>query len=591
MTRPPDISILTHLGACVVETSFGGFIGVISAGTTAEIIPALKRVESAVRDGYHAVGFLSYEAATGLDAALSTKSPFDFPLLWFGIYQERSVLEMGAGTDAGKTDAHLLSPWFPTITENDYRKAVRRIRKYIAAGHTYQVNFTLRLKASFSGNPRALYRDLCQAQRARYCAFIDIGRYHILSASPELFFYLEKNELTVRPMKGTAARGRWPAEDLNSIRTLKQSEKERAENLMIVDLLRNDLGRISETGSVTVDSLCDVETLETLHQMTSTIRSRIRPDVGLVELLRALFPCGSVTGAPKKRSMEIISELEDSPRGLYTGCIGYISPGMEQVNFNVAIRTVVIDSATGSAELGVGSGITWDSRPEAEYEECLAKGLFAQGPPPRFSLLESMLFEQDKGLFLLERHLLRLSESARYFGFPVNICSIREALSVYSAKLAGTKKVRLSLSHSGVFLIESEELSERDESGIPLIALAATRVDSTNPFLYHKTSLREVYQREQAARPDCVDVFFINEREEVTEAANNNLVIRKRGDLVTPPLESGLLPGTFRGHLLETGEVREQVITREDMDLAEEVFLINSVRTWRRVRVDKGVIR
>jgi len=591
MKRAPDIVIESHLGTWVRETKFGGFVGDVSASTTAEVIPALQRVEKAARDGFYAVGFISYEAATGLDSSLTTKTPIDFPLLWFGIFRDCSELEMCERIDLGTTNSYLLSQWIPSHTESDYRQAVECIREYIAAGHTYQVNFTLRLRSSFSGNARELYRDLCRAQRAQYCAFFDLGRYQILSASPELFFHLEKKDLTVRPMKGTAARGRWLAEDLESVRTLKQSEKERTENLMIVDLLRNDLGRISETGSVTVESLYDVETLETVHQMTSTIRSRIKADVGLVELLRALFPCGSVTGAPKRRSMEIISELEDSPRGLYTGCIGYISPGMEKAIFNVAIRTVVIDSETGTAELGVGSGITWDSKPDAEYDECLAKGLFARCSPPRYLLLESMLFEEGKGFFLLERHLQRLSESAGYFGFVVNICAIRDALAQYSEERTGKKKVRLSLSHNGAFVLETEELAETVESAMPLIALAGTRVDSSHPFLYHKTSCRELNQREQAARPECVDVVFLNERDEISEAANNNIVIRKGGELVTPPLESGLLPGTFRAYLLDAGEIREQVITREDLDLAEEIYLINSVRRWRRVRVDKGVFR
>jgi para-aminobenzoate synthetase/4-amino-4-deoxychorismate lyase len=591
MKRAQDIVFASHLGTRVRETTFGGFVGDVSASTTAEVIPALQRVEIAARDGFYAVGFISYEAATGLDSSLATKTPVDFPLLWFGIFRDCSELEMCERNDLGTSNGYLLSQWNPSHTEPDYRQDVERIREYIAAGHTYQVNFTFGLRCSFNGNARDLYRDLCRAQRARYCAFFDLGRYQILSASPELFFHLEKNDLTVRPMKGTAARGRWLAEDLESVRILKQSEKERAENLMIVDLLRNDLGRISETGSVKVESLYDVETLETVHQMTSTIRSRIKPDVDLVELLRALFPCGSVTGAPKRRSMEIISELEASPRGLYTGCIGFISPGMEQAIFNVAIRTVVIDRVTGTAELGVGSGITWDSRPDAEYDECLAKGLFARCARPRYSLLESMLFEEGKGFFLLERHLQRLSESAAYFGFDVNICAIRDALAQYTVEFTGKKKVRLSLSHSGAFIIETEELAETADPALPLIALAGTRVDSSHPFLYHKTTCREIYSREQAARPECLDVVFLNERDEITEAANNNIVIRKGGKLVSPPLECGLLPGTFRAHLLAAGEIREQVITWEDLDLAEEIYLINSVRKWRRVRFDTGVFR
>jgi para-aminobenzoate synthetase/4-amino-4-deoxychorismate lyase len=589
MKRRPEILLESYRGGRIRTTTFEGFVDEVSVFTTYEIVPALTRIETALREGYYAVGFLSYEAASGLDSSLATNKSAGFPLLWFGIFKGCSVRERWESISLRDTKSSLFSSWNPSLTESDYAYAVERIHEYIACGHTYQVNFTFRLNCSYIGNARELYRDLCRAQRARYCAFLDIGRYRILSASPELFFHLENKVLTVQPMKGTATRGRWLAEDQASASFLKKSEKERAENLMIVDLLRNDVGRISETGSVTVESLFDIETLDTVHQMTSTIHSRLKPEVGLVELMKALFPCGSVTGAPKKRSMEIISELEGSPRGLYTGCIGYFSPGMEKAIFNVAIRTVIIDSDAGTAELGVGSGITWDSSPDAEFEECLAKGLFARSAPQHFSLLESMLFEEGKGFFLLERHLERLSDSARYFGFSLNITSIRDDLARYAAKLTGNNKVRLLLSRSGDFFIQTEELSDTVSPSMPLIGFAVTRVESSNPFLYHKTSCREVFSGEQASRPECVDVVFLNERDEITEAANNNIVIRKGGALVTPPLESGLLPGTFRGHLLANGEIMEQVVTRKDLELAEEIYLINSVRKWRRVRVEGGL--
>jgi para-aminobenzoate synthetase/4-amino-4-deoxychorismate lyase len=583
-----DILMESFSGGRVQRTTFEGFVDHVSAFSAGEIIPALSQVESAVRAGFYAAGFLSYEAASGLEPSLTTKTSLDFPLLWFGIFRSCSIRERQESIDVRDEKSYLLSPWNPSLNKSDYIQSVERIREYIASGDTYQVNYTFRLKSSFSGNARELYHDLCQAQRARYCAFLDIGRYRILSASPELFFFLENRNLTVRPMKGTATRGRWLAEDLESASRLKASEKECAENLMIVDLLRNDIGRISETGSVTVESLFDLETIETVHQMTSTICSRLRTNVGLVDLLRALFPCGSVTGAPKKRSMEIITELEKLPRGLYTGCIGYISPGMEQAFFNVAIRTVVIHSETGVAELGVGSGITWDSQPETEFDECLAKGLFASGAPLCHELLESILYEEGDGFFLFERHLERLSESGSYFGFTMDILAIRDGLIRYAEKLSCSMKVRLSVSRNGAFTIQAEEILKGSEPVLPLIALAVTRVESSNPFLYHKTNSREVYVREQAARPDCVDVVFLNERDEITEAANNNIVIRKEGKLVTPTLESGLLPGTFRGYLLERGAICEQMITLEDLALAEEVYLINSVRKWRRVKFEKG---
>jgi para-aminobenzoate synthetase/4-amino-4-deoxychorismate lyase len=354
-----------HFDDCVEE---------ISATTLEQILPALSRIETAAQNGFHAAGFLSYEAAPAFEPDLRVKNPADFPLLWFGLFKTRREIAAGDFFCDGKS---ALTDWRPSLDENTYCRAVEKIRGRIAAGDTYQVNFTFRLRANFRGDDLALYHRLCRRQRAGYCAYLDLGRYRILSASPELFFHWHNRQLTAKPMKGTRPRGRTPAEDRRYIEQLRTSAKERAENLMIVDLLRNDMGRISEFGSVRVSQLFEVERYETVLQMTSTIMSRLLPKAGLVEILQALFPSGSVTGAPKIRTMDIIAALEDSPRQIYTGAIGFLSPGPEAV-FNVAIRTLLIDTHTGLAELGVGSGITYDSKPEAEYKECLLKAEFVK---------------------------------------------------------------------------------------------------------------------------------------------------------------------------------------------------------------------
>jgi para-aminobenzoate synthetase/4-amino-4-deoxychorismate lyase len=354
-----------HFDDCVEE---------ISAATPQQVLPALSRIETAAQNGLHAAGFLSYEAAPAFEPALRVKNPAGFPLLWFGLFKARREIAAGKFFRHGEFE---LTDWRPSIDENTYCRAVEQIRERIAAGDTYQVNFTFRLRANFRGGDLALYHRLCRRQRAGYCAYLNLGRYRILSASPELFFHWQNRQLTAKPMKGTRPRGRTPAEDRRYIEQLQTSAKERAENLMIVDLLRNDMGRISEFGSVRVSQLFEVERYETVLQMTSTIMSRLLPKVGLVEILQALFPSGSVTGAPKIRTMEIISELEDSPRQIYTGAIGVVSPGPEAA-FNVAIRTLLIDTHSGLAELGVGSGITYDSTPEAEYQECLLKAEFVR---------------------------------------------------------------------------------------------------------------------------------------------------------------------------------------------------------------------
>lgn len=561
---------------------FGGLVEEITAHSPEEVIPALRRTEAAVAGGLHAAGFISYEAAAGLNPSLATHPPGPLPLLWFGIYAQRSAAPVKGSP--GERGNYETSDWTPSISRETHGAAIGRIKELIASGDTYQANFTLRQRFSFAGEPFAFYRDLCRAQRAPFCAFLHIGRFQILSASPELFFELRGGLLTVRPMKGTAQRGRCPGEDEKMKQTLRESAKERAENLMIVDLLRNDMGMVAETGSVKVQSLFDIETLETVHQMTSTITSRIRPGVGITDLFQALFPCGSVTGAPKKRTMEIIRELEDSPRGLYTGCIGFISPGGEAL-FNVAIRTIVIDGESGMGELGVGSGITWDSEARAEYDECLAKGCFARMDVPEFLLIETLLFEEGKGYFLQERHLARLERSATYFGFNLRPDLVREVLEKRATPLAGNHKVRVLLSRKGAFSVQTEPIAAEPAEKIAEVAWASSPVDSRNPFLYHKTTFRPLYTEEPVRHPSCADVIFFNERGEVTEGANNNIVAKIGGGLVTPPLHSGLLAGTFRGELLASRAVKEKAITREELERADEIYLINSVRKWRRVKL------
>jgi len=590
--------------------SFSGLTEAITAQSPAEVVPALRKVEAAVARGLHAAGFLSYEAAAGLDDASAVGATGPLPLLWFGIFERRAAVNSGRRTASGGGTFET-GEWKSDLSADEHAAAIARIREYIAAGDTYQVNFTMRRRFRFTGEPRAFYRGLCRSQEAPFCAFLDLGRFQVLSASPELFFRLKDGRLTVRPMKGTAPRGRWWEEDEEAKKSLREDPKERAENLMIVDLMRNDLGKVAETGSVRVESLFDLEILPTLHQMTSTITATLKEGIDITDIFRALFPCGSVTGAPKRRAMEIIRELESSPRGVYTGCIGYVSPTPEgtesnsvsgrrvpdetnagrrskaksyEAAFSVAIRTVVLDDTDGAGELGVGSGVTWDSRADAEVAECLAKGRFALESRPEFQLVETMLWEEGAGYFLLERHLERLRRSAAYFGFPLRSASVRKALARRGALLAGVQKVRLLLSRAGTVAIETDPLPAAPAT-ILSAAFARTRVDSRDPFLYHKTTNRPLYREELAARPDCGEVVFLNERGEVTEGAVSTIVAKIDGELVTPPVRCGLLPGVFREELLERGVIRERVITKEELTHGGEIYAVNSVRRWRRVRL------
>ena len=580
MTDPTVILDAFAPGRFGSSYRFSGLKETIRALTPAEVLPALERIEAAVAGGLHAAGYLAYEAATGLNPCLATFSRSRTPLLWFGIFRERHQVPVTLPPPA-PAHSYRVDRWRSSRSTEEYTDAVRRIRDYIAAGDTYQVNHTFRRRFRFSGDPLALYHDLCRSQQAPFCAYLAFDRTRILSASPELFFSLDGDRLLVSPMKGTAGRGRWPAEDRDRIEALRQSPKDRAENLMIVDLLRNDLGMVAQTGSVHVDSLFDVSPLPTLLQMTSTVSARLRPGIGFTSLLQALFPCGSITGAPKRRTMELIRELEREPRGIYTGCIGYLSPGPEAL-FSVAIRTLVLDLEAGRGELGVGSGVTYDSTSVAEHAECLAKGRFATLRLPEFQLVETLLLDED--WFLPERHLARLAASAVYFGFAFPESHIRQRLEENRIGLFGRHKVRLLLSRDGSVTVEASPLPPPDES-VGTIRISRRRIDQDDPFLFHKTTHRPLYRAELARNPGCTDVIFCNTRGEVCEGANHNIVARIDGRLFTPPVASGLLAGTFRDELLEQGILEERVLTPADLHQADDLFLINSVRRWRRVRL------
>jgi para-aminobenzoate synthetase / 4-amino-4-deoxychorismate lyase len=555
---------------------FGGLREVLRAHALDDVLPVLARVQAAADAGLHAAGFVAYEAAPAFDPAFRTHSPDPrLPLAWFAVYETRRET---APDEEPAADVDPPGAWRSPVSEPAYRAAVERVRDLIAAGDTYQVNLTFPLRAPFRGDAEALYARLCRAQRAAYCALLRLGDVSIVSLSPELFFRAAEGAMELRPMKGTRPRGRWVEEDDVLAAELAASPKDRAENLMIVDLLRNDAGRVADIGSVRVERLFEVERYETVHQLTSTIRADLRPDADLPALFRALFPCGSVTGAPKVRTTEIIAEVEDAPRGVYTGAIGMVSPG--EAVFSVAIRTLLLDHAAGTAELGVGSGITHDSTAAAEYRECLEKAAFVHYEPRSFQLLETMLWEPGGGYFLLDGHLRRLFASARYFGFRADEGEIRRALQSPPAA-AGPHRVRLLLARDGTMHAEATPLAPAAPEPLR-VAISRDPVDSRDPHLYHKTTLRDPYDRRRAAHPDCDDVLLVNERGEATESTIANLVVRLDGALWTPPLASGLLPGVMRAAALSAGEVRERVMHPDDLSRAQEIWLINSVRKWRR---------
>jgi para-aminobenzoate synthetase/4-amino-4-deoxychorismate lyase len=549
-------------------------IEAVEAKSVSDVRAALSAVEDAISKGFWAAGFVSYEAAPAFDDALLTREPGDFPLLWFGIYDriERmgSLAELpdGAGSDLR---------WNPTVSREQHHAAVESIHEAIARGDTYQVNFTHRLRADFAGSAWGLFRALCRSQEARYAAFVNTGRHVLCSASPELFFDLSGTEIVCRPMKGTLGRGRSSMEDRQRRRQLQESAKDRAENVMIVDMVRNDLSRMAVPGSVIVPKLFEVEQYYTLFQMTSSVTAETIAPLG--EIFAALFPCASITGAPKVSTMRIIAEIETTPRGIYTGCIGFAGPE-RQAQFNVAIRTVHVDRERNLAEYGTGGGIVWDSKPAEEFEETRTKTAILFTPRPDFDLLETMLWLPASGYFLLGEHLNRLCDSADYFGLKVDPERIFGQLLEHAAALGPHRhKVRLLVAADGSARIESAPLdSERKRRWT--VQLAADPVMTNDRFLYHKTTQRQVYESARATRPDCDDVLLWNEAGEITESTVANVVLQMDGRLVTPPIRSGLLGGIYRAHLLQSGRIEEAVIHKNELFRAERIYLINSVRGW-----------
>ncbi|MGH2525804.1 MAG: aminodeoxychorismate synthase component I, partial [Actinomycetota bacterium] len=544
--------------------------------------------DAAASRGLWAAGFVAYEAAAGLDRALVVRERRvgdvldDLPLAWFALFDHKIDVAPMQPASARSTLPEA-KPWRASVDLPRYEPTIERIRGLIAAGETYQVNHTIRLHAQIRGDERGLYRDLALAQRGGYAAYLNIGRYRVLSASPELFLRVDGTRVTTRPMKGTAPRGRWLDEDEQVAAGLVASQKDRAENAMIVDLLRNDLGRIALAGTVEVSRMFEPERYETVWQLTSTVAADLAQGTALVDVFRALFPSGSVTGAPKVSTMRIIRDLEDSPRGVYCGAVGYLAPsgsGEPQANFSVAIRTVVVDTQSGTSEYGVGGGITYDSSPEAEYREILAKARVLSSARPAFELLESIRFEPDEGFRHLSEHLERLRSSARYFGFRFDAESALAACKHAVEDAAEPVRIRLTLARDGSVDVTASAIDPNPERRVGL-AIDDEPVDPDDAFLFHKTTLRGPYERRRAKRPDADDVLLVNTRGEITESTIANVAVLFSDRWVTPPLDAGLLPGAYRAVLLHEGTLTEQRVTLDELRRADDVALVSSVRGWR----------
>jgi para-aminobenzoate synthetase/4-amino-4-deoxychorismate lyase len=630
----PDTHLDTHLDTNETPWTqlFTAPLRVCAAYRAAEIPELFAGIERAVAAGQYAAGFFSYECANFFEPAVQVRAGRSGqPLAWFGIYERGYAFDHAAGrfpdgappeldalhSGAESTDAAGIQPEFAaelTLSEAEYARRIAAIHEWIRTGDVYQLNFTAPLQIETTASAAALYARLRARQPVEYGAFLHWRQgSRILSFSPELFFRVEEaggaRRITTRPMKGTAARGRTTREDRERAEWLRNDAKNRSENVMIVDLVRNDLGRLARFGSVRAEKLFAVERYPSLWQMTSTVTAELRPEIGFEEIFRALFPCGSVTGAPKVRAMQLLAGIEDGPRGVYTGAIGYFSP--RKTAFNVAIRTLELEQGLGweRGTMGVGSGIVIDSRAGDEYCECLLKAEFltrtSSGLPDRFSLVETMLWRG--GYPFLELHLDRLADSAEYFGFPCERAAVKAAIEEHAGGFAGAdaagthadrqaRKVRLLLDGDGRLRIADELLPENvSENGGPervcmaRVCMAQTRTDPSDPMLFHKTTHRPLYAEafQTATQAGFDDVLFLNRRGEVTEGAISNLFAVKDGQWRTPPVECGLLAGVYRRHLLETRlDIEERVLHEEDLREADAIYLCNAVRGVRRVRIE-----
>jgi para-aminobenzoate synthetase/4-amino-4-deoxychorismate lyase len=542
---------------------FSAPLAIIRADTAAQVPAALAAIETALRQGRYVVGWLGYELGYALEPRLAG-FPAAPPLLQLGVFHApgEEALPVTGRAYAG--------PLQPEWDQAAYASRFARVKDYIAAGDIYQANLSFRARFSFLGEPRALYEQLRGQSGAAHCAYVDTNAEeegsHILSLSPELFFDLSADgRITARPMKGTYPRN---GDDAMERAALAASAKDRAENLMIVDLIRNDLSRIAEKGSVEVHDLFKVETYPTLHTMVSTVTARKRQDAGIADILRALFPCGSITGAPKIRAMEILRELETSARGAYCGAVGYFAPD-GSARFNVAIRTLTVWDDHGV--LGIGGGVVQDSRMESEYAECLLKARFFEGARKPLELIETLRWQD--GFIRLASHLARMRQSAGALGMRFDDVAARKTLANAVAGKAGPQRVRLTLDEQGIHDAMAHILP--DTPAHWTYAISPERVDSNDMLLRHKTVWRELYESE-VKRLGTDEVIFRNERGELTEGARSNIFIARDGILLTPPLSAGLLNGCLRAELIAKGEAREAVLTPED--LAGEIYFGNSLR-------------
>ncbi len=554
----------------------------IAAGTIGEVRPALDNLRAGVAAGRHAAGFIAYDAAYALEPKLRPLArQGEGPLLWFGLFDGFRAL----GPD--ELDGLLGDPegaWAgrpqPKMAREDYLTAAGQVREHLLAGDFYQANLTFGCDVPLFGAPLAAYARFRRRARAGWAGVVRHPGGWLLSLSPEQFFTISGQSIEARPMKGTAPRRVDPAEDQTEIETLAADPKQRAENMMIVDLLRNDLARVSEPGTVAVPELFTVETYPTVHQMVSRITAHLGDGIGPVEALESLFPCGSITGAPKLAAIQALRVLEPEPRGAYTGSMGWIDPNGD-ASFNVLIRTLELVAGASVARLGLGSGLVVDSALEDEWAECLLKGEFVAPTEIDFDLIETMRFDPHSGVIDLDRHLDRLKAAAADLGFQFDRHGARNELQAATFRRKEPAMVRLLLSPKGSMAIELKPLPEA-QAGPVAVVVRPLPVDPSDFRLRYKTTARRFLD---AARRDggVFEAVFTDPDGRLTEGSFTNIFVERDGHLLTPPAERGLLPGLLRQRLLDEGKAVEADLTAED--LSQDFMVGNMVRGLMKARL------
>lgn len=544
---------------------------IISTWNLVEVSHCLDKIQLAVNNGFYVAGYISYEALYAFINQTDKNPEISMPLIWFGVFKKRPN-----PLREEKLGEYFVEDWKLTQTKNEYEHAFHTIKEAIERQETRQVNYTVQFEANFTGCAYSYYEQLKQAQQSNYSAYIDIGDYQILSTSPEMFFQLQNGVITAKPMKGTIHRGKTFEEDLTNQQWLAHSEKNKLENDLITELMVDEFKHITDEATIQVVNPYHVEKYPTVFQMTSTITAKVLPELSALDILKTLFPCGSISGVPKKKTLELISRLEKHPRDVYCGAIGYITPNHEAI-FNVPIRTVVIDPKQSNARYGAGGAITKYSNLEEEFAEVKTKAKILHQKHEPFQLLETLGL-RNGNFIVLKEHLQRLKKSAAYFDFEVNMDTIKHKLLQYKdIHKEGEWRVRLLVDKAGEVNIKINQLKQADHLQV---GLAKAPIDKENIFLYHKTTNRSVYEEHMREVDGLFDVLLWNVDHEVTEFTIGNIIVELDGELITPPVDCGLLPGTFRQKLLNEGNVKEAIVLREDLHKCANIWLINSVREW-----------